>query len=57
MLRIPVYSVEDNYEREELLIPSPSDLTIDTSALHVPACDVSPAPSVGSAVESVEEAG
>ncbi|KAL1591371.1 hypothetical protein SLS60_011984 [Paraconiothyrium brasiliense] len=56
MLRIPVFSVEDDYEEEQLAIPSPSDLTVDTSALAIPTRDTSRAPSVDSAVESVEEA-
>ncbi|KAF2451491.1 hypothetical protein P171DRAFT_425991 [Karstenula rhodostoma CBS 690.94] len=57
MLRIPVFSLEADYEEEEdVTIPSPSDLTIDTSALPIPARDASPTPSVDSTVESVEEA-
>ncbi|KAK7188071.1 hypothetical protein DPSP01_001616 [Paraphaeosphaeria sporulosa] len=54
MLRIPVLSLEADYDEEEVTIPSPSDLTIDTSALPIPARDASPTPSVDSHVESVE---
>ncbi|KAL5381047.1 hypothetical protein PMIN06_006954 [Paraphaeosphaeria minitans] len=56
MLRIPVLSLDADYEEEDMTIPSPSDLTIDTSALPIPARDTSSTPSVDSNVESVEEA-
>ncbi|KAF1966102.1 hypothetical protein BU23DRAFT_560559 [Bimuria novae-zelandiae CBS 107.79] len=55
MLRIPMHEEEDT-DLDIPSIPSPSDLTIDTSALRIPARDTSPAPSDdSSAVESVEE--
>lgn len=55
MLRIPVLLVDGDYEEESTVIPSPSDLTVDTADLLIPARDASPASSVDSAVESVEE--
>ena len=57
MLRIPVLTLDDDYEEEQLDIPSPSDLTLDTSALPIPARNASRSLSVdSSAVESVDEA-
>lgn len=56
MLRIPIISLEADYEEEEITIPPPSDLTIDTAALPIPARDASATPSVDSNAESVEQA-
>lgn len=62
MLRIPVLShsepdYEDTPHPDIMDIPSPSDLTVDTAALPIPARKASASSSIGSsAAESVDEA-